>query len=147
MKESIIRRSLCSNFRKVGRRDIFIRAIEDKASAGTPDVFYCFKGISGWIEIKHIKEEPKKNLFKIAHYTLLQHLWLQQHQYAGGRSWLFIRIKDTCYLLKVEDLKPYIIFVEADSERFSFKDIKEKAIYTATNRKMDYEALLNILIV
>ncbi len=101
MKESYIRRTLCANLRKAGSSDLFVSAMENSAGAGTPDLYYCYKGQSGWIELKYIKELPKKDTFKIPHYTLMQHMWLVNNRMAGSKSHLFIRIKDTYYLIDI----------------------------------------------
>jgi hypothetical protein len=68
---------------------------EDKLQEGIADVSYISsKGFHGWIELKKIKEWPKRKstIVKIDHYTDDQRRFLKRKGEAGGLTWLFLQV-------------------------------------------------------
>lgn len=76
--------------------------VENGVMVGMPDVYYCFDGTSGWIELKAPTAPARKNskLFGSSHQlTLQQRNWLDAHREAGGRGWIAIETEDYVALL------------------------------------------------
>jgi hypothetical protein len=68
---------------------------EDSLQKGIADVsFVANNGYHGWIELKKIKEWPKREstIVRIEHYTDDQRIWLKQKGRAGGCTWLFLQV-------------------------------------------------------
>lgn len=68
--------------------------IENMVGSGMPDVTYCVRGAEGFIELKQIKEWPKRpeTVVAIEHYTSQQRIWARQRIAAGGRVWLMLEV-------------------------------------------------------
>ena len=62
---------------------IMLHRIENVSGEGTPDVFFCFKGISGWIELKSWSELRKS-----------QEIWAKKYLRTGGLLYLLYVDKD-----------------------------------------------------
>ena len=67
---------------------------EDIYSSGIPDVSYAIDGICGWIELKYIKEWPKRptTIIRVKHLTKQQRLWLRQRGKRCDNVFLFLRV-------------------------------------------------------
>ena len=78
-----------------------MQRVENRVGPGTPDVAYCFLGVSGWIELKEIHDWPKRKntLVRVDHFTEEQRSWLRSWHNAGGRSFLLLRVKTAQELL------------------------------------------------
>lgn len=96
MSESDFWRSIRPKLSPYGR----FKRIEDRAAAGTPDVYYCIRGAAGWIELKFIPKAPTRptTCLRIEHLTLDQVTWLLDETNAGGRAWLLMQIEREYFL-------------------------------------------------
>lgn len=59
--------------------------------AGTPDVNY----IGGWVELKELKEWPKRptTKVKIRHFTQQQKVWLRRRAAKGGEAYFLLKVQ------------------------------------------------------
>ena len=80
---------------------------EDKISLGIPDVSFgiCssnFEKINGWIELKYVKEYPKRETtpVKLPHFTPFQRNWLKKRQRYGGNCWLLFGVHDDNFIFE-----------------------------------------------
>lgn len=82
--------------------DIMLQRFECSMPGGVPDVHYLTcNGVSGWIELKYIKELPKREStpIRIPHFTQQQKLWIQTYGSLGGNAWVFVCLpSDWCFL-------------------------------------------------
>lgn len=78
-----------------------LKRIENRIDKGTPDVAYTIKGVSGWIELKHVPLAPARatTTIKIPHLTMEQVLWLNDERDAGGRAWCLLQVERKYFLL------------------------------------------------
>ena len=67
------------------------------AAAGTPDVNYTL----GWIELKYVKEWPKRKTttLKIAHYTAHQRVWLERRGAHAYHTYILLKVGKAEWLL------------------------------------------------
>jgi penicillin-binding protein-related factor A (putative recombinase) len=68
---------------------------------GISDVLYSLEGSRGLIELKYIKEWPKRKTttVKIKHFTKEQKLFLYKHGRESGLCFLFLRVGKKDFLL------------------------------------------------
>lgn len=73
-------------------------AVENPVLPGTPDVNY----IDGWIELKWLRNWPKKPETPVAikHYSQQQKLFIRKRHVLGGRVFLLIQCKKEWVLLQ-----------------------------------------------
>jgi hypothetical protein len=73
-------------------------AIENSVGLGTPDINY----IGGWMELKYIKNYPKRSNTKIRlrHFTKVQRNWIKRRYLKGGNVCVLLRIERDWYLFK-----------------------------------------------
>lgn len=64
--------------------------VENRVMSGMPDVHFIKDGVSGWIELKYMKDWPKKRI--PVGLKLSQAYWLEKYAENGGRCWILIRI-------------------------------------------------------
>jgi hypothetical protein len=105
------------------QRGVLIQRHEDMYSVGIPDMSYDIPGAegSGWIEIKRVKEWPKRDAttLKIQHYTPAQKAWIYQHGCVNNRTFLFVQVEkdhfifDHIWALKVGNLTQAQMFQAA----------------------------------
>lgn len=78
--------------------------IESSSGNGVPDVTYGLQDINGWIELKYIKEWPKRatTLVKLP-LRPEQKFFFQKRGELSGNVWCFIRIQDTFFLLSYKE--------------------------------------------
>lgn len=102
MHESSFWRSIKTGLQKASNNKIYLQRIEDKLSSGLPDVHFCYKGKTGWIELKQLPEYPIKidTSIKIPHLTIHQKQWHKNYYEAQGKSFALIKIKRDSYLFK-----------------------------------------------
>jgi len=67
-------------------RDVFWTSIETSTEPGVPDSFYCFNGVSGWLEFKKIFSGER-----VPSLTPVQVLWHARLARKGGRSFFAVR--------------------------------------------------------
>ena len=74
--------------------------IESSAGNGVPDVAFSVPTKHGWIELKYIKEWPKRptTLVKLP-LRPEQKLWIKNHGQLSGNVWVLCRIADMFFLL------------------------------------------------
>ena len=67
---------------------------EDAVTPGVPDVSYGVNGIQGWIELKALKDWPKKEdtAVPLNHLTKFQKLWLKRRGESGAACWILLRV-------------------------------------------------------
>lgn len=90
--------------------------VENAASAGYADVEACYSGTGFVAELKtlarpELKDKRKVPMLSLPHFTTAQALFLDARWHAGERSWLFVQVGDTRYLVPgkkaSEFLKPF----------------------------------------
>jgi hypothetical protein len=87
--------------KKIGARRMWMERFECQAP-NVPDVHYLTQNeVAGWIELKNIKELPKRMTtpVRIKHFTNGQKLWLRTYGSLGGNAWVFIGFPDDVYML------------------------------------------------
>jgi len=86
MTESRLRRHVVNMLRSLDAI-----SVENSAYPGTPDVNF----VEGWIELKKIKEWPKRRTskLKIEHYTPQQRVWLLRRWKKGGCALLLLQVE------------------------------------------------------
>ena len=62
---------------------LMLHRVENSAGEGTPDVFFCMRGISGWIELKSWSD-----------FRLSQKIWAKRYLKAGGLLYVLYVDKD-----------------------------------------------------
>ncbi len=64
--------------------------IESPITAGVPDVNFT----QGWIELKHVEKAPKRpwTPLRVPHFTAEQRAWHVERYFAGGRSFVLLRV-------------------------------------------------------
>jgi len=74
--------------------------IESNAGNGVPDVVFCVPNINGFMELKFIKEWPKRPETKVKlPLRPEQKLWVETRGKRGGNVWVFCRIENSMFLL------------------------------------------------
>lgn len=94
MSESALWKTVKTSLAPFGR----IQRIENRLSAGIPDVAYVLRprhdarAASGWIELKYLPSVPNNldRLLKIRHLTAAQALWLAAEANAGGHACMIL---------------------------------------------------------
>ena len=84
-------------------RGILMR-IENAFYKGVPDVNFLIRGIEGWLELKFLKEFPKKEntTVNIPHFTQEQKLWHKERWENHGLTAMLLQVDDY-YFLFVSD--------------------------------------------
>lgn len=102
-----------------------LERVENGCKSDTPDVNYCIDGREGWIELKHVREAPKRaaTVVKVDHYTPGQRLWAIRRASCGGLVWLLIRIGDETFLLNGAMAARYL------GTSWTMADIRQHAAY------------------
>ncbi len=67
--------------------------IENRIGAGTPDVVYCIKGRTGWLELKHVPRWPPRDKLTLRYLTSFQILWMRQWRQHEGRAWVLLQVE------------------------------------------------------
>ena len=74
-----------------GNLDLNMYRVENRVSAGMPDIHYIDNGITGWIELKYMENFPKKGRMRVG-LKLHQSFWHNRYNDHGGKTWILIRI-------------------------------------------------------
>lgn len=97
-------KDLYKKLRKALTNDrIILQRIESPMTAsGIPDLCYSYAGVNGFIELKYMKQWPKRSdtRVRIPHFSKAQKLWLYRHFEFGNRAFLLIQIEDDYLLFK-----------------------------------------------
>ena len=98
MSERNLWRYLQRNLRDKG---LFMR-IENPFYEGVPDVNYLINGIEGWIELKFLKQFPKKELtpIKLPHYTTAQKIWHKIRHENKGNTAIILQVDNYYFIFK-----------------------------------------------
>jgi len=77
--------------------------IESSSGNGVPDVSFGIPEKNGWMELKYIPEWPKREgtIIKLPLRPEQKH-WIKARGYLSGDVWVFVRIKDTFFILTWE---------------------------------------------
>ena len=81
---------------------MILERVENGLEAGWPDVYYCWGGAAGWIELKAPSEpaRPTTRLMSGQHeLTREQRNWHLAHWLAKGRSWILIGSEHYIFLV------------------------------------------------
>jgi len=78
--------------------------VENATGSGFSDVEGCYKGTGFIAELKtlarpELQDKRKTPMLSLPHYTTAQALFLDARWNAGERSWLFVQVGDTRYLV------------------------------------------------
>ena len=77
-----------------------VSRIESSAGNGVPDVSFGIPGVNGWIELKYIKEWPKRPTTKVKlPLRPEQKHWIKNRGQLSGNVWVLVRISDDFFLL------------------------------------------------
>ncbi len=139
MNEATFSRYVMNGVKKVSVKGHFFRH-EDLITPGISDISYCLETrVSGWIELKFIKNKPKNlNIkFKIRHFTDHQRSWLQTRGQLIGYCFLFVKVGRTDYYLFSWEQLPYI-------NEYKWNDLEDHALGYWKHR-VNFEELLNHL--
>lgn len=94
------------------------KKVQDAYNRGMPDVRYCVGGRSGWLELKYIKERPKRPTTPLhINLSVEQARQLSEWHGAGDRAHVLVGVEKTWYLLRhdvpqrvpEQDLGPWVI--------------------------------------
>ena len=113
--------------------------IETYTENGVPDVTFTVDGFHGWIELKYLKEFPKREttIVKIPHYTDLQRYFLSTRGKAAGHCYLLIKVNREYFLFDYEQ-------AQSVGVSFTKKDFVENSKFYWKN-KIDFEELRKAL--
>jgi hypothetical protein len=83
---------------------VFWQSIETSTNPGMPDGYYCYQGRSGWLELKHLKEIPKRAntpLFKSLNHGLRveQVVWFEVSLAHGVRVDILCKFERRMFLV------------------------------------------------
>lgn len=75
--------------------------IENLVGIGRPDVNYCIQGVEGNIELKQLKDWPKRpdTVVEVRHFTPQQRLWIRDRVRARGRVYVLLQVGPAYLLL------------------------------------------------
>lgn len=68
--------------------------MESAISAGVPDEYVCARGMSAWVELKHMDAWPVRvsTPVRCPRLRLEQVAWLEEEDAAGGRAFLLLQV-------------------------------------------------------
>ena len=77
-----------------------VQSHEDRYSDSIPDLSYAANGVNGWIELKQIKNWPKKDdtLVKPDHYTAGQVSWIKKRGRMGGHCFVMVKVSNEYFI-------------------------------------------------
>lgn len=111
----------------------FVQQVENAVGPGTPDTYYAFEGVSGWLELKFGREIPKRDttaVFKSLNrgLELEQESWIYQCARNGGNAWVLAQIVDRYFLVHGMIAHDFNVMTYPQFERYEL-DLKHlKAI-------------------
>jgi len=80
--------------------------IESSAGNGIPDISFGLPGKNGWIELKYIREWPKRQDTKVKlPLRPEQKHWISARGGLSGDVWVLVRIQDDFFLVSWRDCK------------------------------------------
>lgn len=101
MKESTLWQYLRNGLKNY---PVHLTRIESSAGNGVPDVSVGITGKNLWVELKYIREWPKRPATKVKlPLRPEQKLWIKQRGSLSGDVWVFVRIGDDFFLLNWGD--------------------------------------------
>lgn len=112
--------------------------IESSAGNGVPDVAFTIPTKHGWIELKYIKEWPKRptTLVKLP-LRPEQKQWIESRGKLADNVWVICRIADIFYIL---DHKEAVMLCEGGT-----RDMWEVLCTRSWSKRIDFDNLWEIL--
>lgn len=88
-----------------------VQSHEDRFSIGVPDLSYGAEGVNGWIELKQLKDWPKREATKVplksaAHFSVEQVNWLLKRGKKGGNCYLLVKVGQEYFLFDYTKVQP-----------------------------------------
>ena len=121
--------------RKAAKGRGLFKRLEPSLGSGLPDVFYCLKGVCGFIELKHLNQWPvRESTETTLGINAAQRLWLGDLAGNGGRAFVFVKIGQEWLLAPA-----YAGLGKATKEKWSLRSL----IHTTGD--MDWDRLMDIL--
>lgn len=139
MRESSFWRSIRIGLLKASNNKILLQRIEDKLTLGIPDVHFCYEGKTGWIELKVLKDYPKKvnTPIKINHLTPHQKQWHKNYTKSLGKSFVLLKVNKDAFLFDGNNLGCL-----TDSTIMGLKYVLSKKYW---ENKINYDELLLLI--
>jgi len=79
-------------FRSISPRTTHYQRIEDKLSAGIPDVNVCYEGVECWVELKSIKYPSNKHKPLNIGLRAAQKGWIHKRAISGGSVFILLQL-------------------------------------------------------
>ena len=118
--------------------------IESTTTApGIPDVYFsCAQpDLRGWIELKSYKGwGVESTVFDLPTWGADQRNWMRRHRAAGGRTWLFVEIRDCNEVLILPDAFALDGFGQLRTA------VMRKTLYVHERRALDAKGILDALL-
>lgn len=120
-KESDLRQRLAEFFRE---RRCFVQSIESETNPGMPDMYWSYmRGRRGWLELKHIKEMPKRastSVFRSMNHPLRkeQIIWIAEELKHGGNVNIIVGYGREYFLVPGEQAAMFNDFTEERLREF-----------------------------
>jgi len=120
---------------------IDIHRVENMVGAGMPDVNFCYKGVEGWVELKHADKPPARDSTPVYHSGGLrpdQIVWIHKRARAGGRVFVLARCGESIFLVPGRFAKEFNDLTYPELIDYS-------SWWTAKKRGVDWAGLLEVL--
>lgn len=134
--ETTFRRYLAKGLKPFGH----IVQVENDMSDGQPDTNYCLSGSAGDIELKYIREWPKRSstIVKPSCYTVDQRKWIFKRTMALGSVFLFVKVVNDYFLFA-----PYVA-VELVGKTLNQSEFRSHC-HKSWKGRLDFEELKDVL--
>ena len=85
----------------------FVRIESPLTERGIPDVAYCVRGVTGWLELKELDTWPKRTTtpLRVGHLTLEQMLFLEEWERNLGSAYGLLQVERDYLLLSVAQVR------------------------------------------
>ena len=116
--------------------------IENMVGAGIPDVTYCCKGTDGWLELKYMKNWPKREstLIKVG-LEDSQYAWMRRRLRNRSKNiFVFVQVGKEYTLIPIIDIKTLELIYRGFTED-QWEDIKYYWWNNSLNIKEFMEAI------
>lgn len=124
-------------------RGIDIHRVENMVGVGMPDVNYCYNGVEGWIELKHVDRPPSRDSTPVfpdgKGLRPDQVVWLHKRRRAGGRAFVLARCGESIFLVDGDYAKVF--------NGFGFSELIAHCSWWGVKaRGVDWKGLLEALV-
>lgn len=104
----------------------FVQAIESETNPGIPDMYYRRPDLAGWLELKRIKEMPKRSttaIFRSLNHPLLpeQVNWIGLELTHGGMADMLVAYERDYFLVPGESADIFNELTEPELRKFQLK--------------------------